>query len=174
MKFELECGCMDGLVLIDQDYLHELDYDMLCAMEILLDISGKSELICDFPDEAWPEVRERETKSIREFCNSGKMIIWLMNGVKKECEIVYDDNVPTKNCAVPYSKWLHLPTGKLLAVSASEFLQCLFYPELEMEKFFEMTVAEGWYAITDENMDKIKYCRRQHPNTVFENIQEIT
>lgn len=167
MKFELECGCMDGLVLIDQSYLHELDYDMLCAMNILLDISGKSELIYDFPDEAWPEVWERETKSIREFCNSGKMIIWLINGVKKKCEIVYDDNVPTS------SKWLHLPTGKLLAVSADEFLQCLFYPELKMEKFFEMTVAEGWYAISDENMDKIKYCKRQQPNIVFENIQEI-
>lgn len=167
MKFELTCEDMDGLVLIDQSYLNELDFDTLYAMEILLDISGRSELIYDFPDEAWPEVRARETKSIREFCNSGKMIIWLLDSVKKECEIAYDDTVPTD------SKWLHLPTGKLLAVTASELIQCLSYPELEMEKLCEMTVAEGWYAVADKNMDKIKYCRRPQPNMVFKNIQEI-
>lgn len=163
MIFELECESMDGLVLIDQSYLHELDDDMLCEMNILLDISGESELIYDFPGEVWTEVWERETKSIRKFCNSGKMIIYLMSGVNKQCEIVYDDNVPAD------SKWLHLPTGKLLAVSASEFLQCLFY-QMEMEKFFEMTVEKGWYAIADENMDKIRYCRRQQPDMVFENV----
>ena len=52
MKFTLECDEMDGLVFIDECYLSELNDDMLYAMDILLDLSGRSELVCDFPNEA--------------------------------------------------------------------------------------------------------------------------
>lgn len=51
------------------------------------------------------------------------------------------------NEIIETSKWLHIPTGKLLAVTASELIQCLSYPELEMEKIFELEVEDGWYAI---------------------------
>ncbi|MDE6991873.1 MAG: hypothetical protein K2P42_14600 [Lachnospiraceae bacterium] len=166
MKFDLNCDMQDGFVLIDQGFLNELDSDMLYAMDILLDTSGNSELIFDFPGEAWNDVRERETKCIREFCNSGKMILWLIDGVEKECSFEYDDQIPAA------SKWLHLPTGNLLAVTASELIQCLSYPELEMEKTFEMTLPEGWYAISDDNMDRVKYCLREPSGTIFDNIQE--
>ena len=67
MKFILECDRMDGLVFIDKSYLSELDPEILYAMDILLDIHGDSELICDFPNEAWEDVRLRETKVVREF-----------------------------------------------------------------------------------------------------------
>ena len=68
MKFTLDCDILDGLVFIDESYLSELnDADLLYAMDILLDISGTSELICDFPDEDWNIVRQRETEQIREF-----------------------------------------------------------------------------------------------------------
>lgn len=33
MKFILECGEIDGLILIDKSYLTELNSDMLYAME---------------------------------------------------------------------------------------------------------------------------------------------
>lgn len=166
MKFHLDCGYMEGFVLMDQSYLKELDSDLLYAMDILLDISGKSELIYDFPGETWRDVRARETQSIREFCNSGKMVIWLPDTINKDCEFVCDDQVPAA------SKWLYLPTGNLLAVTASELIQCVPYPGSEMEKIFEMTLAKGWYAVLDEHLDRIKYCRRQPLGTVFDNIQE--
>ena len=79
---------MDGLVFIDESYLSELNDDLLYEMDILLDLSGTSELICDFPNEDWDIVRQRETKQIREFCEQGKMIVWLLNSVTKECEIL--------------------------------------------------------------------------------------
>ncbi len=168
MKFVLECSVMDGLVFIDESYLTELNDDMLYAMDILLDPSGSSELIYDFPNEAWDTVRQRETKLIREFCGQGKMIIWIMEGVVKECEFIESNEIADS------LKWLHLPTGKLLAVSASELIQCLSYPELEMEKFFELSVEAGWYAIQNEGIDKIMYCRKNPPNTIPSNIQEIS
>ncbi len=62
MKFILECGEIDGLILIDKSYLTELNSDMLYAMEVLLDLYGRSELICDFPYEAWDMVRSREIR----------------------------------------------------------------------------------------------------------------
>lgn len=61
MKYTLDCGMLDGLVFIDESYLAELnDADLLYAMDILLDSSGTSELICDFPNEDWDIVRQRE------------------------------------------------------------------------------------------------------------------
>ena len=78
MKYTLDCDTLDGLVFIDESYLSELnDADLLYAMDILLDSSGKSELIFDFPNEDWNIVRQRETEGIREFCGQGKMIVWL-------------------------------------------------------------------------------------------------
>ena len=70
---------MDGFVLIDKYYLSELDDCMLYAKDILLDLLGKSELIFDFPNDSWNDVRLWETKSIQEFCDDGKMIIWLLD-----------------------------------------------------------------------------------------------
>ncbi len=82
MKYTLDCGMLDGLVFIDESYLSELnDADLLYAMDILLDSSGTSELICDFPNEDWDIVRQRETERIREFCGQGKMIVWLLDCV---------------------------------------------------------------------------------------------
>ncbi len=137
MKFTLECDMLDGLILIDESYLSELNDDLLYAMDVLLDSAGTSELIFDFPGEDWDTVRQRETKQVREFCEQGKMIVWLLDGVCEECEIEKCDEI-TEPC-----KWLHLPTGKLLAVTASELIQCLPYPGSEMEKVFELSVENG-------------------------------
>ena len=168
MKYTLDCGMLDGLVFIDESYLSELnDADLLYAMDILLDSSGTSELICDFPNEDWDIVRQRETERIREFCGQGKMIVWLLDCVVKECEL-------TKSAKVTYPcKWLHLPAGKLLAVTASELIQCLAYPKLEMEKVFELSLESGWYAIQNKGIDNIMYCKKQPPKSILSNIQKI-
>ena len=73
MNFELECDEQDGLVFIDEAHLKELNSDLLSEMDILLDVLGQTELTFDFPDEKWETVWERETRTIREFCNSGKI-----------------------------------------------------------------------------------------------------
>ena len=167
MKFTLECDMLDGLILIDESYLSELNDDLLYAMDSLLDSSGTTELIFDFPNEPWDIVRQRETKQIREFCGQGKMIVWLLNHVAKECEIEKSNEI-TDPC-----KWLHLPTGKLLAITASELIQGLSYPELEMEKVFELSVEGGWYAIQNEGINRIMYCREKPSNSILLNIQEL-
>ena len=167
MKYTLDCDIMDGLVFIDESYLPELNDELLYAMDILLDSSGTSELIYDFPNETWDTVRHRETKQVREFCGQGKMIVWLLDRAAKECELSKSNKI-TEPC-----KWLHLPTGKLLAVTASELIQCLSYPELEMEKVFELLLEAGWYAIQNEGIEKMMYCKKQPPNSIFSNIQEI-
>ncbi len=71
---------LDGLVFIDESYLSELnDADLLYAMDILLDSSGKSELIFEFFNEDWDIVRQQETKRIRDFCGQGKIYDYMMN-----------------------------------------------------------------------------------------------
>ena len=153
MNFILECDLMDGLVLIDKSRLKELDFDLLCSFEILLDEFGKSELIYDFPGEEWETVRARETKLIKEFCEKGNMIVWLYSGVTCEGNIEMRREIPE------LSEILYLPSGTLLAVTASELIQCLFYPELEMEEIFEMELEAGRYTIWTEGIGNIRYCR---------------
>ncbi len=153
MNFILDCDIMDGLVLIDKSRLKELDFDLLCSFEILLDEFGKSELIYDFPGEEWETVRARETKLIKEFCEKGNMIVWLYSGVTCEGNIEMRREIPE------LSEILYLPSGTLLAVTASELIQCLFYPELEMEEIFEMELEAGRYTIWTEGIGNIRYCR---------------
>lgn len=167
MDFLLELDEADGLILIDESYLSELNDDMLYAMDILLDPFGRSELVYDFPDEKWETVRTRETNPIRGFCEQGKMIIWLFDGIEKECTFEKSDEITDP------SKWLHISSGKLLAVSASELIQCLPYPELEPEMIFELEVESGWYAICNKGIDKIAYCKKDPPDPVFSNIEEM-
>lgn len=152
MNFILDCDIMDGLVLIDKSRLKELDFDLLCSFEILLDEFGKSELIYDFPGEEWETVRARETKLIKEFCEKGNMIVWLYSGVTCEGNIEKRREIPE------LSEILYLPSGTLLAVTASELIQCLFYPELEMEEIFEMELEAGCYAIWTEGIGNVRYC----------------
>lgn len=73
-------------------------------------------MVYDFPDEKWEEVQKRETQIIKDFSDSGKMILWLMNNIEIECdvEIVKDTQEMTK--------WLYCPSGKLLAVNALELI----------------------------------------------------
>ena len=168
MKYALDCDRMDGLIFIDESCLPELNNDdLLYAMDILLDSSGSSELIFDFPNEDWNSVRRRETEQIREFCGQGKMIVWLVDDVSRECELTQSAEI-TGPC-----KWLHLPTGKLLAVTAGELIQCLPYPDSEMEKVFELSLEPGWYAIQNEGIDNMLYCRKQPPDFIPSNIQEL-
>lgn len=167
MTFILEWDEMDGLVFIDKGYLTKLNSDLLYAIDILLDPLGKSELIFDFPGEQWNTVKLRETKPIQEFCDSGKMIIWLLDGANKKCKIFKNSKVAN----IP--KWLHIPTGNLLAITASELIQYLSYPELEMEKVFELVIEDGWYAIWNEGIDKFMYCKKEQPNFISSNIEEM-
>ncbi len=164
MKFMLTCEEMDGLVFTDKNSLTELDSNLLYSMDIFLDPSGKSELVFDFPDETWDAVRMRETQPVKEFCNSGKMIIWSFQNTEKECELVSSNKIPAS------PKWLYLPSGSLLAVSASELIQCLSYPELEMETFFKLETEAGWYAFWNEGTDKIIFCKKEPQNTIIQNI----
>ncbi|EOS34772.1 hypothetical protein C804_01299 [Lachnospiraceae bacterium A4] len=170
MKFQVDRESVDGLVLIDRGSMKELDDELLYAFDILLDRSGKTELIYDFPDEDWHTVWVRETEALRKFCNSGKMIVWLFDE-KLKFETI-DGVFQTDDALAASDKWLYAPTGNLLAVTASELIQCLSYPELEMEEVFTVSVPKGWYAISDSGIEEIKYCKGNPCTAVFENIQE--
>lgn len=62
MKFQVDRERGNGLVLIDRGSMKELDDELLYAFDILLDRSGKTELIYDFPDEDWHTVWVRRQK----------------------------------------------------------------------------------------------------------------
>lgn len=66
MRFTYECDGMDGLIMVDKQYLEEIDETLLYELDIFLDRYGKSELVYDFPDEKWEDVREREKKDLIE------------------------------------------------------------------------------------------------------------
>ena len=165
MKFIVECDGADGLVLMDKSYIREMNEELLGSMDFLLDYYGETELKFDFPEEEWKIVRERESNLVRNFCNSGKMIIHLYKDGDQECEFEMSDNIENiSNC-------LYLPTGNLLAVTASELIQCALYPDMDMEKLFELKVKNGWYGILADN-SKFICALKSLPIPPFSNINE--
>ena len=149
MKFNYKCDGVDGLILIDEKSLDELNDNLLRELDILLDCHGKSELIYDFPNEKWKDIRKRETKEIVDFCNSGKMVVFLHCKDEDNCEIIFEPNNS--------NTFIDIQSGKLIVVNASELIQCLAYPDLEMETILELDNLDvGKYSIQFNGIRTIK------------------
>lgn len=168
MKFDYECDVPDGLVLIDEYYFNKFNSDILYSFEILLDSKGETELVYDFPAEKWECVRARETALIKEFCNAGKMVVFLSDKDVNDCEIMFDNKESDTNI------FLDVPSGNLILVNASELIQCIAYPDLEMEKILELhDVEKGIYAIENEGIRKIVCNKSNTAKTIFDNIIKL-
>lgn len=167
MKFNYEHDEPDGLVLIDEYYFKEFNSDILYSFDIFLDSKGKTELVDDFPNEKWEVVRARESAVLKEFCNSGKMIVFLSNEDIENCEIDFKEG----KCDA--DMFLNIPSGKLVLVNAGELIQCMAYPELEMEKILELDVEKGTYAVTNDGIKKINCYKSFSPKSVFNNVLEL-
>ena len=152
MKYTFECDKMDGLVLIDEYYLDKFNEEVLYSFDIFLDRYGESELVYDFPDEKWEDVYKRESKKFLEFCNSGKMIVFLVDKNKYNCDIQFSRELFETNT------FLDIKSGKLILVNAGELIQCASYPDLEMEKVLEIDDVEvGTYAVTNNDICNIVF-----------------
>lgn len=150
MKFSYIPDGIDGLVLTDREYLKELNRGLLYELDILLDRYGESELACDFPGEKWKDVWKRETRKIVEFCNSGKMIIFLTSERKEDCELV----VSTLQSRP--ASFIDIRSGKMILLNAGELIQCLSYPSLEMETILDISLEPGTYLFAHEGITSIR------------------
>lgn len=150
MEFIFECEDLDGLVLIDEEYLNELDEEILYAFDICLDREGKSELVYDFPNKEWCEVYNEATTVLEKFCNSGKMIVFLAKKNNYDCVIDFCGEIIETN------SFLHVKSGKLVLVNAGELIQCASYKDLEMEKILEIdNIDKGIYAVKNNDICNI-------------------
>lgn len=155
MNFCYECDDIDGLILIDEQYLDKIDDELLRELDIFIDCYGKSELVYDFPNENWNDVRKRETKELVEFCNSGKMVIFLHYKDEKNGEITIS------NSQNDSKTFINIESGKLVLVNASELIQCLSYPDLEMERILEIdNIEKGFYSIEYEEFKSLKLTKK--------------
>ena len=149
MKFHIQSDLCDGIVILDPAVLEEMDERFLDAFNIYLDPDGTSELIYDFPEEEWRTVYERETAPVREFLEQGKMWIKLLGETDEEYEIIESEDAAMDP--------LTIRSGKADVVMASELLQFLYYPDLEMERLAELTPDPGNYRIGNPKDGVIVY-----------------
>ena len=140
MQFEVQCDMNDCIVIMDPCFVKDMNEDILNAMNIFLDPDGETELADDFPGEDWNDVYKRETAPFRAFIDSGKLWIRLLPPCEKSFVLkeADDDKLTEK---------LMIASGRVVAVMASELLQCLYYPELEMELLGETELENGEYKI---------------------------
>ena len=164
VKFSYICNQPDGLVLVDKAYLTELNSGLLFEMDVLLDRHGNTELMYDYPNEKWEDVWKRETEEIVDFCNSGKMIVFLHDKDEENCEIKIRTSENTSGT------YINVKSGKLILINASELIQCLLYSELIMDVILEMNVNTGMYAV---NYDGINYIELNKLRFKTNNVIEL-
>lgn len=140
MQIHVQSDCPEGMVLIDPAFFEKMDEDILRAMDIFIDKDGESELVYDFPGEDWKTVYERETKPFVFFVKNGGLWIKLLSNEDMVFSIEQSDTVAS-------NEYMDVISGKIIIVLASELLQCLFYPELEMEILGSIDVPNGKYSI---------------------------
>ena len=167
MEFVFDCDFLDGLVLIDKQYIEELDEQLLYDFEVCLDRKGKSELIYDFPNRKWDDVYRDAFCSLEKFCATGKMVLFLLDEKSYECIIDFSQQ------GFETESFLDIKSGNLVLVSASELIQCVAYEELEMETILEMEhVAKGKYAVKVDDIHNIILKKVDHVPEEVRNIVE--
>lgn len=95
------------------------------------------------------------------------MIVLLANKSVENCEIDFMDG----ECDA--DMFLNVPSGKLVLANANELIQCISYPELEMEKILEINVEKGIYAIKNDGIKKISCYKNASKKLVFNNFLEV-
>lgn len=153
MNIEYEISFIDALVIIDPERFQEIDEEFLYAFDIFLDIDGESELVYDFPGEDWNEVWNRETSCVRDFIANNKMIVWKIQ--KGD----YTANLNKVNYHLVDGAKLEIINDNAIIVSASELIQGLLYPELNMEIIAEIPLEKGTYFFKKDG-DDIKYFKQ--------------
>lgn len=165
MKFNFECEDLDGLVIMDKEYMDEFDDEILYDFDICLDRKGKSELIYDFPDEKWEDVYSRAFRSIERFCADGKMILFLLD------ENNYDGNIDIRDEKFETDSFLDIKSGNVIVVSAGELIQCATYKELDMETILELrNIKKGKYTVKKNDISNIVLSCASAIPTVVNNI----
>ena len=153
MKIEYEISFVDALVIIDPERFKEMDEEFLYAFDVFLDKEGESELVCDFPGEDWKEVWDRETAVVQDFIEKSKMIVWRTE------EGDYSSNIDKVNDLLEGGDKLEITNNQVMFVSASELIQCLLYPDLDMEVIAEIALEKGTYCFKKDG-DDIQYCKQ--------------
>ncbi|WP_026652754.1 hypothetical protein [Butyrivibrio proteoclasticus] len=144
MNIVFNCDKRDAMVIVDKSIVENLTDEQAYSLDILLDKKGESELVFDFPGEDWNIVWERETRDLRNFINSGAMIVNCLD----ETDGLYSFNVVEEE--IDACSCLEVKSGEVIIVSASELIQVVLYPELKMEKSGEMNLEAGWYEVKKE------------------------
>lgn len=152
MEVHVQSDMTDGIVLLDPTFFKKMDENILRAMDIFLDKNGESELICDFPDEEWEKVYVRESKPFAELVEAGEIWIKLFSNIDMVLSIEQTDTLDTK-------EYVTVISGKMIIVLASELLQCLYYPELDMEILGSLELPNGQYRIAYSTDGAIKYSK---------------
>ena len=150
MQINVQSDYPDGIVIIDSACLEQMDDTILRSMDIYLDKDGKSELVYDFPDEDWNTVYERECKPFVSFVESGRLWIKLLSKKDMVLSIEKSDTVDSKT-------YINVTSGNLKIVLASELLQCLYYPELEMQILGKLDIPNGKYMFEYSVNGNIRY-----------------
>jgi hypothetical protein len=140
MQIHAQSEWPEGVVLIDPAFFEKMDENILRAMDIFIDKDGESELVYDFPEEDWKTVYERETKPFISFVENGGLWIKLLS----EKDMVFTIE---QSKTITSNEYINVISGKIIVVLARELLQCLFYPELEMEIFGSIDLTNGKYSI---------------------------
>ncbi len=152
MKVHVQSDLIDGIVLADPAVFEKMDENILRAMDIYLDKNGESELVYDFPGEDWETVYVRESRPFVSFVKSGGLWIKLLSDVEMDLAIEQAEKVDSKD-------YITVTSGRIIIVLAGELLQCLFYPDLEMEVLGSLELPNGEYRISYVEEEIINYTR---------------
>lgn len=77
------------------------------------------------------------------------------------------------NKKIDSNTFLEIVSGKLVLVNAGELIQCLSYPDLEMETIIELDVGLGTYAIESKDIRKINCIKSTPSKPVFNNVIDL-
>ena len=152
MKVHVQSDLIDGIVLADPAVFERMDENILRAKDIYLDKNGESELVYDFQGEDWETVYVRESRPFVSFVESGGLWIKLLSDVEMDLAIEQAEKVDSKD-------YITVTSGRIIIVLAGELLQCLFYPDLEMEVLGSLELPDGEYSISYVEEGMINYTR---------------
>lgn len=141
MDLVLVCDGSGGIVFIEKNVLNNLSKEFATALNVVIDVEGRTELVADYSDANWSDVWQQEFNKLCSLCSDGLAFIGLLEDGD------YSVNVDLKNTLNNCVGGIRINESSLVVIEAGELVQKILYPQLQVDFVGQIDLSPGTYNI---------------------------
>ena len=145
LEFNSEMG--GGIVLIEPEAIAALGDDTLYWMNIAVDPTGSTDIVCDYAGQDWQQVWAEQTYPLVQMARRGQMSLAVTNNASYKVQVVIGEEYARIDALLIGKQALQVSHGRIAIVEAGGLLETKFSDE-EPQGYASFELANGLYIVT--------------------------